>query len=110
GSARVSGAALQAQALREGKASGLARLAAGPMKTRLCLAVIVLANAFGNVLLTRGMREVGDIASYSPLELVVSGAAALANPWVLGGVALLLVFFVAHALALSWTDLSYVLL
>lgn len=80
------------------------------MKTHLCLAVIVLANALGNVLLTLGMRDVGDISSYSPVDLVVSGAAALANPWVLGGIALLLVFFIAHALVLSWADLSYVLL
>ncbi len=80
------------------------------MKTNVCLAVIVLANAFGNVLLGYGMRQVGDISSYSPLALVTSGLAAMANPWVLGGVALLLVFFVAHAIVLSWADLSYVLL
>jgi uncharacterized membrane protein len=79
-------------------------------KTNVCLAVIVLANAFGNVLLGYGMRQVGDISSYSPLALVGSGLAAMANPWVLGGVALLLVFFVAHAIVLSWADLSYVLL
>ena len=80
------------------------------MKTNVCLAIIVLANAFGNVLLGFGMRQVGDISSYSPLVLVSSGLAAMANPWVLGGVALLLVFFIAHAIVLSWADLSYVLL
>ncbi len=80
------------------------------MKTNVCLAIIVLANAFGNVLLGHGMRQVGDISSYSPLALVTSGLAAMANPWVLAGVALLLVFFVAHAIVLSWADLSYVLL
>lgn len=80
------------------------------MKTNVCLAIIVLANALGNVLLGYGMRQVGDISSYSPLALVTSGLAAMANPWVLAGVALLLVFFVAHAIVLSWADLSYVLL
>jgi drug/metabolite transporter (DMT)-like permease len=79
-------------------------------RTTLCLAVIVVANAVGNILLGRGMREVGDISSYSPFALVSSGIAAMANPWVLSGVALLLVFFVAHAMVLSWADLSYVLL
>ena len=34
----------------------------------------------------------------------------MANPWVLLGVVLLLLFFVAHTLLLSWADLSYVLL
>lgn len=80
------------------------------MKTNICLAIIVLANALGNICLAYGMRQVGDISSYSPLELVSSGLAAMANPWVLGGVALLLIFFIAHAVVLSWADLSYVLL
>ncbi|MBI1355597.1 MAG: hypothetical protein GC160_14760 [Acidobacteria bacterium] len=80
------------------------------MKTNVCLGIVVLANAIGNVLLGYGMRQVGDISSYSPWALVSSGVAAMANPWVLGGVALLLVFFVAHAIVLSWADLSYVLL
>lgn len=71
---------------------------------------MVLANAFGNLALGHGMRAVGDISSYSPVDLVVSGAASLANPWVLLGVVLLMVFFAAHTLLLTWADLSYVLL
>ena len=80
------------------------------MKTHLCLAIVVLANAIGNLMLGYGMRQVGDISSYSPAKLVTSGVAAMANPWVLGGVALLTIFFAAHAIVLSWADLSYVLL
>ena len=80
------------------------------MKTHLCLAIVVVANALGNLLLGYGMRQVGDISSYSPLALVRSGLGAMANPWVLGGVVLLTVFFVTHAIVLSWADLSYVLL
>lgn len=56
------------------------------------------------------MRQVGDIASFSPLALFRSGIAAMGNPWVLLGVVLLLVYFAAHTLILSWADLSYVLL
>lgn len=56
------------------------------------------------------MHQVGSIASYSPIALASAGVRAMANPWVLGGVALLLVFFIAHAIVLSWADLSYVLL
>ncbi len=83
---------------------------ASTMKTWVLLALVVVANAVGNILLGRGMREVGDIASYSPLDLVASGLGAMANPWVLSGVALLLIFFVAHAAVLHSADLSYVLL
>ena len=56
------------------------------------------------------MREAGDISSFSPVELIVSGLASLASPWVVLGVLLLAVFFAAHTLLLSWADLSYVLL
>lgn len=80
------------------------------MKTRICLLIIIVANAVGNVLLAYGMRQVGSIASYSPAELIGSGLSAMANPWVSLGVLLLLVFFAAHAIVLSWADLSYVLL
>jgi drug/metabolite transporter (DMT)-like permease len=80
------------------------------MKTPVCLTIVVVSNALGNVLLGKGMREVGDISSYSPVDLAASALAAMANPWVAAGVALLAVFFVAHALVLSWADLSYVLL
>jgi drug/metabolite transporter (DMT)-like permease len=80
------------------------------LKTRVCLLIIIVANAVGNVLLAYGMRQVGSIASYSPAELIGSGISAMANPWVLLGVLLLLVFFTTHALVLSWADLSYVLL
>ena len=79
-------------------------------KTWTLLAVIVVANALGNVLLGRGMRQVGDIASYSPVDLIRSGLHAMANPWVVSGVVLLSVFFLAHAIVLNWADLSYVLL
>ncbi len=80
------------------------------MTTWALLAVVVVANALGNIALGHGMRQVGEIASYSPLELVASGLAAMTNPWVLCGVVLLLAFFVAHAVVLNWADLSYVLL
>jgi uncharacterized membrane protein len=80
------------------------------LKTRILLFIVVVANAVGNILLGFGMKQVGSIASYSPIELVRAGLGAMANPWVLAGVALLLVFFVSHTIVLSWADLSYVLL
>ena len=81
-----------------------------PLKTRILLAVVIVANALGNVALGHGMRAVGDIAAFSPVELVASGAASLANPWVLLGTCLLVIYFAAHTVVLSSVDLSYVLL
>lgn len=79
------------------------------MKTRICLLIVVLANAVGNVLLSYGMRQVGSIASSSPLELALSSVRAMANPYVLAGVAVLVVFLLTHMILLSWADLSYIL-
>ena len=79
------------------------------MKTAGCLVLVVLANAAGNVLVRYGMQQVGSIASFSPLELAVSGLRAMTNPYVAAGVALLIVFFLTHMIALSRADLSYVL-
>lgn len=81
-----------------------------PVKTPALLAIVVIANAVGNILLGYGMKQVGSIATYSPLQLVTSGLAAMANPWVLAGVLLLTTYFVAHTIVLSYADLSYVLL
>ena len=79
------------------------------MKTKICLLIIVVANAVGNVLLSYGMRQVGSIASYSPLELATGSLKAAGNPFVLAGVGFLILFFLAHMIVLSWADLSYIL-
>jgi drug/metabolite transporter (DMT)-like permease len=79
------------------------------LKTRVCLLLIIVANALGNVLLSQGMRQVGSIASYSPAEVFVSSLRAATNPFVLAGIGFLIVFFLAHMIVLSWADLSYVL-
>lgn len=79
-------------------------------KTRVLLAIVIVSNSIGNVVLSYGMRAVGDISSYSPASLGSSAIAAFANPWVLLGTSLLVLFFAAHTLLLTWADLSYVLL
>ena len=79
-------------------------------KTKILLAIVIVSNSIGNVVLSYGMRAVGDISSYSPASLVSSAIAAFANPWVLLGTSLLVLFFAAHTLLLTWADLSYVLL
>ncbi len=79
------------------------------MKTKICLLIVVIANSLGNVVLRQGMQQIGSIASYHPLRLVASSLRAMSNPYVLAGVALLVIFFLAHMIVLSWADLSYVL-
>ncbi|HYG97935.1 MAG TPA: EamA family transporter [Terriglobales bacterium] len=71
----------------------------------LVLAGVVLFASFGDVSLSRGMKSVGQI-SFSNFHELFS---ALLNPWVVGGICLLILFFVSYLTALSWADLTYVL-
>ena len=71
----------------------------------LVLLSIVIFGSCGDVLLSRGMREVGEI-HFDQLDHVFL---ALANPWVAVGIGCLIVFFGSYLTALSWADLTYVL-
>jgi drug/metabolite transporter (DMT)-like permease len=79
------------------------------VKTKLTLAVIIVSSALGNVLLSKGMKQLGDISHQPAWRVVGSGLAAMLNPWVAAGVVLLALFFFSYLAALSWADLSYVL-
>lgn len=71
----------------------------------LVLAGVVLFSSFGDVSLSRGMKSVGQI-SFSNFHQLFS---ALLNPWVVAGIAMLILFFISYLTALSWADLTYVL-
>ncbi len=74
------------------------------MKTYAILAFAVLAQAVGNVCLSRGMKQLSSAGSIFPLF-----SQAIGSPTVWIGTALLLVFFLLFAAALSWADLSFVI-
>jgi uncharacterized membrane protein len=67
-------------------------------KTTLFVALVVFSNTFGNLCLSLGMKGSGS-------GLVAS----LVNPWVLAGIALLVLWTFSRMALLSWADLSYVL-
>lgn len=71
----------------------------------LVLLVVMITASCGDVLLKRGMSEVGAV-EWSQLGHVIL---ALANPWVLAGTLTLIIFFASYTSALSWADLTYVL-
>lgn len=75
------------------------------LRKYLVLAGIILFNAFGEVFLAHGMKQVGAIHADHLAEAV----AAVFTPWVLLGILLLLCFFACYLTALSWADLSYVI-
>src|SRR5438132_741568 len=77
-------------------------------KTYALLASMVLFGSLGNVLLSRGMKETGEILDFSPRALAGAFGKVFMNGSIWLGIWSLLVFFVSYLLLLSWADLSYV--
>ncbi|MGH9557355.1 MAG: EamA family transporter [Terriglobales bacterium] len=75
------------------------------LRKYLVLAGVALFGALGDVALSFGMKRMGAIS----FERWIQAFTALANPWVILGILLLLAFFAAYLTALSWADLTYVL-
>ncbi len=71
----------------------------------LILGAITVLGATGDVLLSRGMKELGHIT----LAHWMHSITALFNPWVALGTLLLIGFLAGYTSALSWADLTYVL-
>jgi drug/metabolite transporter (DMT)-like permease len=71
----------------------------------LTLAGIVVCSTLGDFFLKIGMNQMGSISLLEPWILI----RALFNPWVAIGTLVLIGFFVAFTVALSWADLSYVM-
>jgi drug/metabolite transporter (DMT)-like permease len=67
---------------------------------------IIFTASFGDVLLSHGMKQIGEI-TLDRLDLLF--LAPISNPFVGLGVLMLIAFFAAYLTALSWADLTYVL-
>jgi drug/metabolite transporter (DMT)-like permease len=79
------------------------------MKTAVVLTIAILANSIGNLLLTLGMRGFDGAAPTAAGRLWRMAGHAVSDPWMIGGVILLIVFLSSYMTALSWADLSFVL-
>jgi drug/metabolite transporter (DMT)-like permease len=75
------------------------------LRKYLVLVAVMFFSSTGDVLLARGMKDLGPVQLSHPLSLI----AALANPWVFAGILCLIGFFGSYMTALSWADLTYVL-
>ena len=74
-------------------------------KTALVSAVVIAMNVFANYALTRGLRQVGVVESWSPWPYIHS----FAQPWVAIGVVFMALWLATRLSLLSWADLTYVL-
>jgi drug/metabolite transporter (DMT)-like permease len=78
------------------------------LKTAILIATIVLADSAGDVFLTRGMKQVGEISALNPKALLTVGARVISNKSFLSGIFFMAVTFVSFLVVLSWADLSLV--
>ncbi|MFZ0732667.1 MAG: hypothetical protein WAM79_10110 [Candidatus Sulfotelmatobacter sp.] len=74
-------------------------------KTAIVSLVVIGTNVMGNYALKRGLRQIGAVASWSPIPYI----RAFAHPWVAIGVIFMFAWLTSRLSLLSWADLTYVL-
>jgi drug/metabolite transporter (DMT)-like permease len=78
------------------------------LKTYLLIAVMIVAGPLGNLLLAKGMKQVGEIRYWPPSQLLPVFVRVFGSLTIWIGIACLITFIVAFMLALSFADYSYV--
>lgn len=77
-------------------------------KTVLMILFVVIFSPAGNVLLKKGMKDVGTLAFGTSADVVHSVVKIFTSPFIWLGIGSLIGFFVAYTLVLSWADYSFV--
>ena len=69
---------------------------------------MIFFSSLGNVLLSKGMKQIGEVADYTPhaLLLLLFKIFTVGTIWL--GIGSLLLFFVSYMLVLSWADFTFV--
>ena len=78
-------------------------------KTVVLIVIMVSVAPLGDMFLRKGMEQVGAMPGWAPSELFGFFFAAFTSSTIWIGIGLLLAFFIAYLLVLSWADYSYVL-
>lgn len=79
------------------------------LKTALVMLIAVIAGTIGDLLLARGMKELGDISAMNLRQILNVSLQALTSPKLVLGTAMLAIFFFLWLAVLSWEDLSVAL-
>jgi drug/metabolite transporter (DMT)-like permease len=69
----------------------------------------ITAGTIGDILLTKGMREIGDLSVMNLRGIINASLQALTSPKLILGTTMLAVFFFLWLAVLSWEDLSIAL-
>jgi len=78
------------------------------MRTAIMIALVVLAGSTGDVLITKGMKQVGEISTVRLTEFGQTLKRILLSAYFQMGVLCMAVSFFAFLAVLSWADLSFV--
>jgi drug/metabolite transporter (DMT)-like permease len=78
-------------------------------KTAIVMFIAVIAGTIGDILLARGMKELGDLSAMNLRGILNVALQALTSPKLMFGTAMLAVFFFLWLAVLSWEDLSVAL-
>lgn len=78
-------------------------------KTYVLLLLLVLFSSVGNVLLSKGMKQIGEVHDWSAAALADVFWRTFTSGTIWLGIGSLLLFFAVYLLVLSWADYSYVL-
>ncbi len=78
-------------------------------KTVVVMLLAVTAGTVGDLLLTKGMKELGDLSAMNLRGILSAAYQALTSPKLVLGTAMLAVFFFLWLAVLSWEDLTVAL-
>jgi len=78
-------------------------------KTYVLLFLLVLLGSVGNTILSKGMRDAGDLDISHFAGLMAGAARILTSGTIWAGIAMMLGFMICHMLVLSWADYSFVM-
>ncbi|TWJ13932.1 EamA family transporter [Geobacter argillaceus] len=79
------------------------------LKTFIIMLLAVTAGTVGDILLAKGMKELGDISAMNLRGILNVAYQALTTPKLIIGTAMLAIFFFLWLAVLSWEDLSVAL-
>jgi drug/metabolite transporter (DMT)-like permease len=78
-------------------------------KTYVLLFLLVLLGSVGNTILSKGMKDAGDLDISHLAPLLAGAARVLTSGTIWLGIIMMLMFMVCHMLVLSWADYSFVM-
>jgi uncharacterized membrane protein len=78
-------------------------------KTYVLLFLMVLLGSVGNTILSKGMKDAGDLDISHFSSVMGAAVRVLTSGEIWAGIVMMLGFMVCHMLVLSWADYSFVM-